>query len=95
MLRIIQVLKGKKATKFRHNMATLLKRYLEVDMGLADDITDRALDAHLAELRTKPVNKQPQEQNVEDHKRIKSRGSTKVLAFCALPQARIYTRRLP
>ena len=48
-------------------------------MGLADDITDRALDAHLADLRTKPATKQTQEANVEDHKRIKSRDGTKSL----------------
>ena len=86
ILQIIQVLRGKKAAKFRHNMATLLEKYLDADMGLADDITDRALDAHLAELRTEPVNNQPQEESMVDHKRIKSRDSTKTLGE-ALKQA--------
>jgi len=51
MLRIIQLLKGKKAAHFRHHMATLLEKYLDADMGLADDITDRALQAHMADLK--------------------------------------------
>ena len=48
MLRNVQVLKGKKAAKFRHNMASLLEKYL------ADDITDRALQAHMADLEAAP-----------------------------------------
>ena len=34
MSRIIQMLKGKKAAKFRHNMASLLEKYLDADMVL-------------------------------------------------------------
>ena len=51
MLRIIQLLKGKKAAKLRQSMACLLEKYLDADMGLADDITDRALQAHMADLK--------------------------------------------
>ena len=53
MLRIIQLLRGKKAATFRQSMADLLEKYLDADMGLADDITDRALDAHMADLEAK------------------------------------------
>ncbi|KAL3144234.1 hypothetical protein ABBQ32_14188 [Trebouxia sp. C0010 RCD-2024] len=40
MLRIIQLLRGKKAATFRQSMADLLEKYLDADMGLADDMTD-------------------------------------------------------
>ena len=43
MLRIIQLLKEEQAAQYRQNMASLLEKYLDADMGLADDITDRAL----------------------------------------------------
>ncbi len=32
-------------------MARLLEKYLDADMGLADDVTDRALQAHMADLK--------------------------------------------
>ena len=32
-------------------MATLLERHVDADMGVADDITDRALQMHLADLK--------------------------------------------
>lgn len=51
MLRIIQLLRGKKAATFRQSMADLLEKYMDADMGLKDDITDRALDAHMADLQ--------------------------------------------
>lgn len=51
ILQILQLLRGKKAAKFRQNLATLLEKYLDADMGLADDITDRALQAHMADLK--------------------------------------------
>ncbi|KAL0040252.1 hypothetical protein WJX77_001521 [Trebouxia sp. C0004] len=51
ILQILQLLKGKKAAKFKQNLATLLEKYLDADMGLADDITDRALQAHMADLQ--------------------------------------------
>ena len=76
MLRIIQLLKGKKAAKFRQSMAALLEKYLDADMGLADDITDRALQAHMADLKA------AKESNAEDSgeiPRLKSRDSTKEL----------------
>ena len=76
MLHIIQLLKGKKAAKFRQSMAALLEKYLDADMGLADDITDRALQAHMADLKA------AKESNAEDSgeiPRLKSRDSTKEL----------------
>lgn len=53
VLQILQLLRGKKAAKFRQSMASLLEKYLDANMGLADDITDRALDAHMADLEAK------------------------------------------
>ena len=85
MFQIIQLLRGKQASKFRESMAGLLERYLEADMGLADDITDRALEAHLTELKRGRQTKQPEEEAEKD-KRIKSRDSTKMLGD-ALKQA--------
>lgn len=76
MLRIIQLLKGKKAATFRQNMATLLEKYLDADMGLADDITDRALQAHMAGLRT---TKEASTDQGSEVPRLKSRDSTKEL----------------
>lgn len=76
MLRIIQLLKGKKAAKFRHNMASLLEKYLDADMGLADDITDRALQAHMADSRAA---KEPSAEDAGEIPRLKSRDSTKEL----------------
>jgi len=73
MLRIIQLLKGKKAAHFRHHMATLLEKYLDADMGLADDITDRALQAHMADLKA------AKEDGGAEIPRLKSRDSTKEL----------------
>ena len=79
MLRILQLLRGKKAATFRHNMAILLEKYLDADMGLADDITDRALDAHVADLEAKRA--QPTDSGTQEvHKRIESRDTTKELA---------------
>ena len=57
-------------------LANLLEKYLDADMGLADDITDRALQAHMADLRA------AKESNAEDSgeiPRLKSRDSTKEL----------------
>ena len=76
MLRIIQLLKGKKAAKFRQSMAALLEKYLDADMGLADDITDRALQAHMADLR---VAKGSSAEDSVEIPRLKSRDSTKEL----------------
>ena len=75
ILQIIQLLKGKKAAKFRHNIATLLEKYLDADMGLADDITDRALDAHMASLQA--AKSQSTEEVTEKPRRLRSRDSTK------------------
>lgn len=43
-------LNGRRAAHFRQHMATLLEKCLDADIGLADDITDRALQAHMADL---------------------------------------------
>lgn len=76
VLQILQLLRGKKAAKFRQSMATLLEQYLDADMGLADDITDRALQAHMADLRAaKNANKD----DTGEIPRLKSRDSTKEL----------------
>ena len=76
MLRIIQLLKGKKAAQFRQNMATLLEKYMDADMGLADDITDRALQAHMADLKAA---KGSNAEGSGEIPRLKSRDSTKEL----------------
>ena len=76
MLRIIQLLRGKKAATFRQNLANLLEKYLDVDMGLADDITDRALQAHMADMKAA---KKPSAEDVGEIPRLKSRDSTKEL----------------
>ena len=76
MLRIIQLLKGKKAAHFRHHMASLLEKYLDADMGLADDITDRALQAHMADLRAA---KESKAEDSGEIPRLKSRDSTNEL----------------
>ncbi|KAL3158965.1 hypothetical protein ABBQ32_011363 [Trebouxia sp. C0010 RCD-2024] len=76
ILQIIQLLRGKKASKFRESIAGLVEQYLDADMGLADDITDRALQAHMADLRAAKGS------NAEDSgeiPRLKSRDSTKEL----------------
>ncbi len=76
IVQILQLLRGKKAAKFRQSMATLLEKYLDADMGLADDITDRALQAHMADLRAaKDTNKD----DTSEIPRLKSRDSTKEL----------------
>ena len=38
---IIQLLRGKKASKSRESNAGLVEQYLDADMGLANDIIDR------------------------------------------------------
>lgn len=43
-------LNGRRAAHFRQHMATLLEKCLDADIGLADNITDRALQAHMADL---------------------------------------------
>ena len=50
VLKIIQLLRGKRAAKYRENVAELMEKYIDADMGLADDITDRALARHMAEI---------------------------------------------
>ena len=76
ILQILQLLRGKKAAKFRQSMATLLEQYLDADMGLADDITDRALQAHMADLKAA---KDSSAEDFEAIPRLKSRDSTKEL----------------
>ena len=49
-LLITKLLRGKRASKFRESIAGLVEQYLDADMGLADDITDRALQAHMPDL---------------------------------------------
>ena len=76
ILQILQLLRGKRAAKFRQNMATLLEQYLDADTGLADDITYRALQAHMADLKASKGS------NAEDSgevPRLKPRDSTKEL----------------
>ena len=85
IMQIIQLLRGKRAAKFRERTAELVEKYIDADMGLADDITDRAWDAAVSDARS---NKQHEKQaghnastdgETELHKRIKSRDSTKAL----------------
>lgn len=57
VLQTLQLLRTKKAAKLRQSMATLLEEYLDADMGLADDITDRALQAHMADMAEGPMKK--------------------------------------
>ena len=76
ILQIIQLLRGKKASKFRESIAGLVEQYLDADMGLADDITDRALQAHMADLRAA---KGSDAEDSGEIPRLKSRDSTKEL----------------
>ena len=76
ILRIIQLLRGKNASKFRESIAVLVEKYLDADMGLADDITDRALQAHMADLKAA---KDSKAEDSEAIPRLKSRDSTKEL----------------
>ena len=56
-------------------MPDLLNKYRDAEMGLADDITDRALDAHMADLEAKNA-QQATSSTQEVHKRIESRDTT-------------------
>lgn len=76
MLRTIQLLKEEQAAQYRQNMASLLEKYLDADMGLADDITDRALQAHMADLIAA---KEPSAEDGGDIPRPKYRDITKEL----------------
>lgn len=80
IFQIIQLLRGKRAAKFREASAALIERYLDADMGLADDITDRALTAHMAELHAhKTPGNTSADGPTEPHKRIESRDTTKIM----------------
>lgn len=83
MIRIIQLLRGKRAAKFRESLAGLMVRYLDADMGLAENIIDRAVDARIADIERRHRQKQEarEHQPVVDpeHHRLKSRDSTKNL----------------
>ena len=83
---IIQLLRGKRAAKFRERTAELVEKYKEADMGLADDITDRAWDAAVRDARHCNEQRERQadhhastDEGTELHKRIKSRDSAKTL----------------
>ena len=76
ILQIMQLLRSKKAAKFRECVAGLVEKYLDADMGLADDITDRALQAHMADLKAA---KEPSAEDAGEIPRLKSRDSTKEL----------------
>ena len=77
IFQIIQLLRGKKASKFRESVAGLVEQYLDADMGLADDITDRALQAHMADLKAARESSSGKED--KEIPRLKSRDSTKEL----------------
>ena len=84
MLRILQLLRGKRAAKFREQMAGLLERYLDADPALADDIVDRALDNHTAAREAREAADAPQPAPPADgkgaqHVRLRSRDATKYL----------------
>lgn len=92
MMRILQLLRGKKAAKFREQLAGLLERYIDADPALADDIVDRALDNHAAarEARAAAAPAPPAEpaadppqpappSGTEQHVRLRSRDATKFL----------------
>jgi len=76
ILQIIQLLRGKRASRFRESIAGLVEQYLDADMGLADDITDRALQAHMADLKAA---KESNAESSGEIPRLKSRDSTKEL----------------
>lgn len=79
ILQIIALLRGKRAAKYRERTAQLVEQYIDADMGLADDITDRAWDNAVRDAQGASEQPQPAEEGAELHKRIKSRDSTKVL----------------
>lgn len=49
ILQIMQLLRGKKAAKYRERTAVFVEKYIDADMELADDITDRAWASRVAE----------------------------------------------
>ena len=51
VLRLLQMLRGKRAAKFREGTATLVEGYVDADMGLAEDVIDRALDARMQDIQ--------------------------------------------
>ena len=51
VLRLLQMLRGKRAARFRESTATLVEGYVDADMGLAEDIVDRALDARMQDIQ--------------------------------------------
>lgn len=80
ILQIIALLRGKKAAKYRERTARLVEQYIDADMGLADDITDRAWEAAVRDASRGDGQQQAaDEEPGELHKRIKSRDSTKAL----------------
>ncbi|KAK9827066.1 hypothetical protein WJX74_005350 [Apatococcus lobatus] len=79
ILQIIALLRGKRAAKYRERTAQLVEQYIDADMGLADDITDRAWDNAVRDAQGASERPQPAEEGTELHKRIKSRDSTKAL----------------
>lgn len=81
VLQIIQLLRGKKAAKYRERTAELVERYMDADMGLADDITDRALATHMADIESRKASAANDDAagSGELHKRIESRDTTKVM----------------
>ena len=82
IFRILQLLRGQKAAKFRERLADLLERYLDADPALADDIVDRALDNHAAAREAAAAAAAPQPAppaEGEQHVRLRSRDATKYL----------------
>ena len=84
----IQLLRGKKASNFCESVAGLVEKYLDaLDMVLADDITDRALQAHMADVKAAKRRRQqwnPKAEIQRQHKEPRAchqtdRGSARVL----------------
>lgn len=80
IIRIIQLLRGKRAAHFRNNIACLVEQYIDAKLGLADDITDRAWERAVNEASNATTQQKEETIEVTElHKRIRSRDSTKIL----------------
>lgn len=79
VLRLLQMLRGKRAAKFRESTAALVEGYVDADMGLAEDIVDRALDARMHDIQREAGGSCCQSAGALACKRLESRDATNPL----------------
>ena len=77
VLRLLQMLRGKRAARCRESTAIMVEGYVDADMGHAENIVDWALDARMRTSRAEGLS----DQNAAALacKRLESRGTTKSL----------------